>query len=250
MRLPRIFSSIAINKQAPLVLKDQAYQHVAKVLRCQVGQSIMVFDGLGGEYQAIIMDMSKAQIVLQIGQYHSKTLESPLAMHVGVGLLPPKQLDWIIQKSVELGVTELTPLYLERSKITSISQSMIEKKMQHWQGIITHACEQCGRNQLPTCHTPKSLTQWLEAINPEARLLYATPHAPQPLTELTGKIQAVQIVIGPEGGLSEAECQQLKAHRFQAVGLGPRILRAETAVVVAVSVLQSLAGDYQVKKLQ
>jgi len=247
MRLSRIFSPVTIDQRTPLVLTGQAHRHLVKVLRCRVGQMVIVFDGSGGAYRAEVVDINRAQIELNIQDGCVEASEPSLSIEVGIGFLPPKQMDWLIQKSVELGATQLTPLYLEHSKIMPQAPWSIEKKMNHWYGVITHACEQCGRDRLLSCRQPQRLTDWLSVTDTYDWSLQASPDAPTLLTALTGRPQTVRLIIGPEGGFSHQECQQIKAHHFESVSLGPRILRAETAVIVALSLLQSIAGDYQAR---
>ena len=158
-------------------------------------------------------------------------------------------MDYAIQKAVELGVTEITPLFSERCDV-KLNEERAQKKWQHWQNIVISACEQCQQNYLPTVHPATSLAKWSENLQEGLRCLFH-PKDAKSFNELanddSGSGSApsnIIIAVGPEGGFSDLELSELKGRGFNAIRLGPRILRTETAPVVALSLIQSLWGDF------
>lgn len=241
MRIPRIYLPQNLESTQLTELSDHAFQHVVKVLRMKQDAKLIVFDGEGNEYSAALEQINKKNAFVKINERIDSNVESNLSIHLGLGISKGERMDFAIQKSVELGVTEITPLFTEYC-VVNLDEKRIQKRLGHWQGIIISACEQCGRNVLPTLNATSTLKKWADSIN-ETCVVF-DPLATTTLKNITPENNAINLVIGPEGGLSENEISELKKKaNFQAVKFGPRILRTETAAVSALTAIQLLWGD-------
>lgn len=241
MAAPRIYSAVPLCAGESLSLDESARRHVGQVLRLKAGQSITLFDGHGGQFPATIDRIERREIVANIGQQEPIEQESPLTTHLFQGISKGERMDYAIQKATEIGVTSITPLLCERT-VVRIEPKRMEKKMAHWQGVAISACEQCGRNQLPEIRPVLSLKEALSHAGGSRIVL--DPDGDHRLSDLPPNQQAVSLLIGPEGGLSPSELDQANSHEFSRVRIGPRVLRTETATVVALTALQQLWGDY------
>ncbi|RUO63424.1 16S rRNA m(3)U-1498 methyltransferase [Pseudidiomarina planktonica] len=245
MRIPRIYQTQPLAADSLIMLSDDAVQHVARVLRMQPGQQLELFNGDGHFYSAEIVSADKRQVQVQVQQARAVNNESPLAIHLGQGISRGDRMDFVLQKSVELGVASITPLFTERCGV-KLSGDRLEKKQQQWQKIVIAACEQSGRAVVPEVHPAVSINQWFEQASAAVRLTL-DPYAPKALRELPLEAGAertnIQLLIGPEGGLTDAEVEQAKHSGFLPVRLGPRVLRTETAALTALSILQYEFGD-------
>ncbi|MFU8797421.1 MAG: 16S rRNA (uracil(1498)-N(3))-methyltransferase [Gammaproteobacteria bacterium] len=234
MHIPRIYQTVTLQGGHTISLDKQASHHLKNVLRLKLKDSLIVFNGLGGEYHATLIDYNKAYIK----EYIPIKNESPLLIHLGQSLCRNDKMDYIIQKSVELGVNQLTPIYTKRTEV-----KITEKKPQRWQNIIINACEQCGRNILPVMEKPKSMSQYIDAEKSVLKLIL-TPGQGVSLQELEASPSSVSLLIGPESGFDPEEVQKAIASGFQTIRLGPRILRTETAALAMISALQLKWGDF------
>ncbi|WP_411361195.1 16S rRNA (uracil(1498)-N(3))-methyltransferase [Pseudidiomarina sp. YC-516-91] len=248
MRVPRIYhpfdektASAGWSIGHQLELGDDAANHVGRVLRMNVGQALTLFNGDGHDYAANIVAVSKKNVLVEITAQALNSSEAPIKIHLGQGVSRGDRMDFVLQKSVELGVHEITPLFTERCGV-KLSGDRLLKKQQQWQKIVIGACEQSGRSYVPVVHTPVPLQQWLCEL-PAALRLTLDPEAQVPLREqqLTG--EHIQLLIGPEGGLTEAEITAAATADFQPVRLGPRVLRTETAALSALTAVQYQFGD-------
>lgn len=240
MRIPRIFHPEPLQAGTQVTLSDDASHHVGRVLRMQVGQALELFTGDDHRFEAVIQAVSKKSVTVDVIQAHYDARESPLEIHLVQGISKGDRMDFVLQKSVELGVTSITPVFTERCNV-KLSGERLEKKQDQWQKIVLGACEQSGRNTVPTVHPACTLAQWL--TKPRAgQTLILDPHANtrfrtiQPAATYT-------LLIGPEGGFSDAEVRLLAEHQCTGVALGPRVLRTETAALAAITALQSHFGD-------
>ena len=154
-------------------------------------------------------------------------------------------MDWIIQKAVELGVHTIQPLFTERS-IIKLDRERVDKKLDHWKTVAISACEQTGRSAIPNILTPLHLTQWLseKTLKTDNLKLILTPSKAQNINHLNKPSNSIVFMVGPEGGFSEKEMALALNHAFIPVNFGQRILRTETAPIVALSILQNLWGDF------
>ncbi|MEQ9464191.1 MAG: 16S rRNA (uracil(1498)-N(3))-methyltransferase [Haliea sp.] len=240
MRIPRIFTEQALAVGAELALEPGPSQHLARALRMGQGDALRLFDGSACEYQARIVAADKRQVVVTVLESIPGVAESPLRLHLGIGISRGERMDWVVQKATELGVAAISPLYTERTEVRLRGEREGRKQL-HWRQVAISACEQCGRSVLPVVHEPAALAPWLQGADGERRFVlhHRATTAPRG-TELPASIN---LLVGPEGGLSEAEIAAAEAAGFESLALGPRILRTETAPLAALAILQARWGD-------
>lgn len=240
MPTPRIFSQNPLHPNSTLTLDEAARRHCVQVLRLKRGAPIVLFDGEGAEFPATIEQIERRAVTVSLQQPRQRNSESPLKIHLYQGISKGERMDYAIQKATELGVTEITPLFCERS-VVKLDPKRLQKKIDHWRGVTLSACEQCGRNHIPTLHPAQPLQQLESPDNSTGFLL--NPLATETLHTQAPATESLSILIGPEGGLSEAEILRATESGWRGVQLGPRTLRTETATVVALTALQLLWGD-------
>lgn len=241
MQLTRIYQNTLLQVGTELELDERSHHYLVRVLRVKKDDPLILFNGKGGEYQARIVEASKKKIRVEVQTFNEVDLESPLSLHLGQSIAKGEKMDFILQKAVELGVHEITPLNTIRSNV-KIPASREAKRLEHWNGIIVSACEQCGRNKLPVLHPPTTLKKWLVEVKDWTGFVLSPFGAPEVLpTGLPN--QKAAILIGPEGGFDADEIKLAKANHFSILNLGPRILRTETAGLAAMSILQAAFGD-------
>jgi len=239
MRLSRFFIDAPLSLGEHELPEAQAH-YIGRVLRMTEGDGLQLFDGSGHEFRGTLLEVGKKRVRVQLDETFAGQTESPLRIHLGQGLSRGERMDWAIQKATELGVTEITPIVSERCEVR-LKDDRAEKRQAHWQQIAVSACEQCGRSVVPVIHPPMPLGEWLKRSDAELKLVLH-PVA-EPLTS-HAKPGTLAFLIGPEGGLNDAEVDQAQDAGFHAARLGPRVLRTETAPVVALSVAQQLWGDF------
>jgi 16S rRNA (uracil1498-N3)-methyltransferase len=240
MRNPRIFTEQTPMTGATLALDERASHYLARVLRCQAGQAITLFNGDNSEYAATIQTVDKRGVTVAIHEAVTADRESPLQIHLGIAISKGDRMDMVMQKAVELGVSEITPLISERVEVR-LQGERADKKLQHWRGIIIGACEQCARNRIPRLNAIASLHDWIGSAKADNK--FVLHHRSETSLGAMIKPQSVALLIGPEGGLSEAEIASAERTGFTSLRLGPRVLRTETAPLVAISLLQYAFGD-------
>ncbi len=241
MRIPRIYTPQSLQVNSQLELDDNASRHVGKVLRMQAGRELVLFNGEGGEYTACVTEVGKKVVTVEVQSHASEERESPLAIHLGIGVSRGERMDWVLQKATELGVSQITPLFTERTEV-KLTGPRLEKKQQHWQQILVSACEQCQRNRLPQLNPACRIDDWLPTVQDSAR--FVLHHRSDTSLSALAQPASVALVIGPEGGLSAEEIQRSQQQfGFQPLTLGPRVFRTETAPLTAISVMQYLWGD-------
>lgn len=226
-------------------LPADAAHHAVRVLRLAVGEPVVLFDGLGGEFEARITRIDRGDVSVKTGAHLDVERESPLHIRLVQGLSSGDRMDIALQKAVELGVAAIQPVATERS-VVKLKDERAQRRVEHWQNLVISACEQCGRNRLPEVSPLMSLPDWLAQLDMpapdgEARLLLS-PAANVTLKALS-PAPRMTLLIGPEGGLSPGETQLAQSRGFKPVQLGPRILRTETAALAALSAIQALWGD-------
>jgi 16S rRNA (uracil1498-N3)-methyltransferase len=239
MRLSRFFIDAPLSLGQHQLPEAQAH-YIGRVLRHAAGDAVQLFDGSGQEYLGELAEVGKKSVRVELREAFAGLAESPLSIHLGQGLSRGERMDWAIQKATELGASAISPIVSERCEVR-LKDERADKRMAHWRQVAISACEQCGRSVLPTIHTPIALADWLQQV--EAQLKLVLHPVAEPLVSHV-RPQSLAFLIGPEGGLSEAEVEQAKAAGFLAARLGPRVLRTETAPVVALSVAQQLWGDF------
>ena len=243
MSTPRLFSPIRLHANAMLSLDSEQAHYVGRVLRLRAGDALTVFDGSGGEYVATVDKVTKQQLNLSVGDHVSRNTESPLRIRLVQGVSRGERMDIVVQKATELGVYRISPVLTDFS-VVKLGPDRAAKRRDHWQKVARSACEQCRRNIVPVIDTPQSLVDWFadNAGGDEMQLILradsedAMPAIDMPGSELT-------ILIGPEGGFSEAEHERAAAAGLRAVRLGPRVMRTETAALAAISIAQATWGD-------
>lgn len=239
MRLSRFFVDATLSLGQHALPETQAH-YISRVLRHAVGDAVQLFDGSGNEFLGELIEVGKKTVSVELRESFSGQPESPLAIHLGQGLSRGERMDWAIQKATELGATEISPIISERCEVR-LKDERADKRMAHWRQIAISACEQCGRSVVPVIHPPIALNDWLAQCDAQLKLVLH-PVAEPLLSH--AKPTSLAFLIGPEGGLNEAEVEQAKLSGFHAARLGPRVLRTETAPVVALSVAQQLWGDF------
>ncbi len=241
MRISRLYLPTPLASDTEVELDDRARQYVLQVLRLKSGAPLIIFNGEGLEYTAKLGVTEKRRATVLLGESHHPVRESPLVVHLGLGISKGERMDYAIQKAVELGVTKITPLFSQHCVI-KLDEKRIQNRLRHWHAVIISASEQCGRNQLAQLQTPTDFFRWIEMDNNGVDLILA-PQASQVLKRIQPAPQQLRLAIGPEGGFSDEEIGTAISGSFTAISLGPRILRTETAVVAGLSALQTLWGD-------
>ena len=239
--MQRFYCAEPLTTGQTLTLPAGSARHV-QVLRLQPGDSIILFSGrLGGEFEATILHMGRSEVQVQVGNHHAVEREPRQCVHLAVGMPANDRMDWLVEKATELGVASIQPLMTERS-VLRLKAERAEKKVAHWHSVAIASSEQCGGNRVPTVHPVRTLTAWLQSMagqNDSTRLLLSLRDGCLPLHQRLDNplAQAVTFLSGPEGGLSAQEELAAVQAGFAAVTLGPRILRAETAALAALSAL-------------
>ncbi|MFD2168320.1 16S rRNA (uracil(1498)-N(3))-methyltransferase [Thalassotalea euphylliae] len=241
MRNPRIYLDSPLTANTQVQLSDDAFGHVVRVLRLNQGDAITLFNGSGSDFQATLTEVSKKKAFAQVNSEEQIENESPLRIHLGQGISRGDRMDFTLQKSVELGVSTITPLFTERCGV-KLSGERLAKKHEQWQKIVISACEQSGRSIVPEVKAPISLEEWLSQQT-NALKLNLHPRAEHSIMTLPVESTNVRLLIGPEGGLSDKEIEAASEAAFTGVLLGPRVLRTETAALTAITALQCRFGD-------
>jgi len=245
MREIRVYVDALLESGRLVTLGTQAAQHVTKVLRLREGATLTVFNGRGGEYQATLR-IAGREVGVELGEHRAVDRESPLRLILLQALARGERMDFVIQKATELGAHRIIPVAAARS-VVQLDADRGDKRTHHWQSVAAAACEQSGRNTLPIIDPPRSFEAALSAVTQVDCRLVLVPEA---TTSLEGSLtprkpkQEVAVLVGPEGGLEETEVERALEVGFQAVQLGPRVLRTETAGLAALAALQCLAGDF------
>jgi 16S rRNA (uracil1498-N3)-methyltransferase len=170
MRIPRIYLSQPLSTGNEVELDSNALRHVVQVLRLKSDHPLILFNGNGGEFEAQLVKVEKRQAVVRVGQFHAIDRESSLMTQLGLGISKGERMDFSLQKAVELGVSEITPLFTEHC-VVQLSPSRVLKKQEHWQGVIISACEQSGRNTIPKLNAACSYSDWLSTRLASTRLV-------------------------------------------------------------------------------
>lgn len=242
MRLTRVYAPGPLTAGRRHTIDGEAANHVSRVLRMRTGDALTLFDGRGGEYAARIEEFRVGAVMVTVGDRSAAIRESPLSLTLAQGVSRGERMDWVVQKATELGVTRIIPVLTERT-VVRLDERQAERKLLHWQGIVIAACEQSGRDRIPAVDAPLNLTEFLGGADRRAMRVMLSPAASLDIADLTPPEAGVVVLIGPEGGLAEAEQRSALAAGFAAVRLGPRVLRTETAAVAALTLIQHRFGD-------
>lgn len=240
----RFFTDSPLALNADILLSESAAAHATRALRLNVGDNAIIFNGDGFDYECTLTSVKKNAVTATITGANAISNESPLDITLLQGISSGDRMDFTIQKAVELGVKKIQPINSQRS-VVKLTQDRAEKRIEHWQNIAISACEQSGRAFVPKVLPPLSLENWLSQ-NPHNNTLriLLNPVGAKRLTEIQKPDSTIELLIGAEGGLSQGEIDLATSQSFQSIVLGPRILRTETAALTAISVMQSLWGDF------
>ena len=243
MRLTRIYLDAALEPGASVAVPASTAAHLTRVLRLPAGSAVTVFNGRGGEYAATIARGRGSALTVTVGVHAPVERESPFPLTLAQGVSRGERMDLVVQKATELGVTRLVPVLTERS-VVRLDEEQSDRKSSHWRAIAIAACEQCGRNRLPEVALPARLHELLRQPAGDAVRLLLSAAATRRIEDVPRPAGGATVLIGPEGGLSEAEQEQALAAGYTPVNLGPRVLRTETAAIAALALLQREFGDF------
>jgi 16S rRNA (uracil1498-N3)-methyltransferase len=243
MQTPRFHVTLPLGPEAvgtTLPLPDAVAHHAVRVLRLAAGQSLALFDGRGGEFQATILQVDKRGASVRVDRFDPIEREAPLAVTLAQAVVANDMMDYAVRKATELGATALQPIETARSA-PLLRGERAERRRLHWQQVAIAACEQCGRNRVPAVGVAMPLADWLAEW--QGRGLALIPGTHRSLADIAAPAGAVALLVGPEGGFAPQEIAAVAAAGWDAVSLGPRVLRAETAGVAALAAMQVLWGD-------
>jgi 16S rRNA (uracil1498-N3)-methyltransferase len=241
--MPRFHCAAPLASGQTLALPPGPARHV-QVLRLQPGDRITLFNGEGGEFEALIAHMGRSDVDVQVGAHRALEREARREVHLAVGMPANERMDWLVEKATELGAASIQPLLAERSVLKPKGERAARKQA-HWQAVAVAACEQCGRNRVPRVHAPVDVAAWLGtlpgwAVPPPAtdgarteRWMLSLAREAQRLPQPADGARALILLSGPEGGLTPTEEAAARAVGFLPVTLGERVLRAETAPLAA-----------------
>jgi 16S rRNA (uracil1498-N3)-methyltransferase len=240
MRRIRIYHTGDLSSGLTVMLDTSASHHLLQVLRKKAGERFIMFNGNGGEFDVTLVSANKKTACVEIGEWHQRAVESELSIHLGQAISRGERMDYAIQKAVELGVSAITPLLTEYCQV-QLSENRVDKRVAHWQMIAISAAEQSGRCVVPVVHSPMSMDQWI--LQKAALKIICCPRQEKNNFIEVMQSKNMMLAIGAEGGFSDHEVRAALQENFVSLSLGPRILRTETATVVALTILQSQWGD-------
>ncbi len=243
MRLTRVHVDGELRTGGELDLPETPAAHLTRVLRLQVGDGCVVFDGRGHEADAQLVAIDKRGARVRIGEVRTPANESPLRITLLQGVARGEKMDLILQKGTELGVGAFVPVFSDRSEV-KLDGARAAKRLEHWRGVVVSACEQSGRAFMPDVQPPAALANALASLAPASRLLLDPVATLNCRTALAANQRDIVLAVGPEGGWSPQDRSLLEAQGFLGVRLGPRVLRTETAGLAAIAAMQALYGDF------
>ncbi len=242
MRLSRVYVAEPLTEHAEYILTGATGHYLSSVLRVHDGNPLVVFNGQGGEFEAKVQSVQNEKVRIRTGSYVAVELESPLTIFLGHSICRGDRSDYVIQKATELGVARVDPLVTERTTVRLESHRAV-RRVAHWQSIAVKACEQCGRNRVPEVSSVKHIVNWFSEQRDNSSRLVFQRNARRRISGISSPTGPVVLLVGPEGGLTSSELKLAASAGFAAVHLGPRTMRADTACVAALTVLQLRFGD-------
>jgi 16S rRNA (uracil1498-N3)-methyltransferase len=242
VRLSRVYCEAALVAGTEVTLPAAAANYVARVLRLRAGAPLVAFDGSGSDFRCEIVAVEGARVRLRVGESVEGRRESPLAVTLVQAVSRGERMDLTLQKATELGVSAVVPVLSVRS-VVRLDERQAAAKLRHWQAVVTSACEQCGRSVLPRVHAPLDLERYLAGSPRDGLRLVPSPGASESLAAIAETPATAELLVGPEGGFAESELQGAEGAGFRPVRLGPRVLRTETAGIVALALMQARWGD-------
>jgi 16S rRNA (uracil1498-N3)-methyltransferase len=241
MRTHRVYHPDTLHLGDQITLDANATRHVVQVLRLEKNDPIVLFDGSGTDYDAELTLCRKSECQARVIGIRSREKPAKLSLHLALGISRGERMDFSLQKAVELGVNTISPIFTERT-VVQLKGERLQQRLNHWQGIVRHACEQSGRSLLPALNPAQKLNSFLNGHTGMGLLL--DHRATQRIHDIAKPSASITLLVGPEGGLSEAERHLANQQGFSAICLGPRVLRTETAPLAALAAMQTLWGDF------
>ena len=241
MRIPRIFVDNVLEENTEVSLDITQTHYLRNVLKLNCSDSVVLFNGKGGEYSGTLVASKKSSLIVRLGKLDPKDRESPLRTHLGIGVSRGERMNYAIQKATELGVSRITPLMTARCEV-KLSQTRRITKVGQWQRVVINACQQSRRTRVPVVGSIIDLDKWCKETCSPAKFILDV-EGNELADSIPAKVEDAAILAGPEGGFEQGEISTAVHSGFQRWRLGPRVLRAETAPLVALSILQSAHGD-------
>jgi 16S rRNA (uracil1498-N3)-methyltransferase len=241
VRISRIHTDHALAEGDTVTLGDAQSHYLKNVLRLKAGAAVRLFNGRDAIDHLAQLEFDGKKALATVRSAVPAVAESPLHSQVVQALARPDHVDWMLQKTTELGVHRVLLFNAARTQ-TPLKAARLDKKLDHWRGIVVSACEQCGRARLPAVDFMPDLRAALAATIPGHRILLDSAGSPLP-SLLQTPASGIAILLGPEGGLDAAEIQSAREAGFASASLGPRVLRTETAAAAALAIAQSCIGD-------
>ncbi len=241
--IPRLYCPVNLSRAVQIHLPEAAAHHVARVLRLRRGDLVTLFNGEGGEYEASIADVSKNDVLVDVGKHLNIERESPLHITLAQGLSVGDKMDDTLQKAVQLGVSVFAPIETRKS-IVRLTEERAQKRQQHWQQVAISACEQSGRNRIPVVHEVEKFESFVATSDKQVMRLLLSPRGSNSLNIMNNLTNKIMLLCGPEAGFSDDEETLAIQSGFMPVCLGPRVLRTETAALAALAAMNVLWGDY------
>ena len=243
MRMTRVHVDMPLSPGEVVTLPEQAAGHLLRVLRLGDGDACVLFNGDGHDHDARLLECGKRGARAEVLARRRVENESPLAITLLQGIARGEKMDLVLQKATELGVAAFVPVHSDRSEV-KLDGARAEKRLAHWRGVVTSACEQSGRARVPDVAAPLPLAQALARPGLPADRFHLSPLADEGIDALTlPEDGRVLVAVGPEGGWSPRDLQSLESAGSRGLRLGPRILRTETAGLAAIAALQLRLGD-------
>lgn len=243
MRTIRSFLEFPLAVNQRFALPEATSNHLVRVLRLEVGDTCVLFNGDGHDYPARVLSVLKRSAEVEVIDRVEVSNESPLRITLVQGIARGEKMDLILQKATELGVAVIAPVVTDRTEV-KLDAERSDKKMNHWRGVTAAACEQCGRARLPVILEPQALDRFA-AGDRSTRRFVLDPMAGISIPQTALREPDLSLAIGPEGGFSERDLAILKVAGYEGLKLGPRILRTETAGMAAIAAFNALYGDWR-----
>lgn len=244
MRMTRVYTPQTLAVGQSLTLETMPSAHLIRVLRLRAGQGVVLFNGDGCDYSAEIEIPKVEAVQVRVSAVRPINTESPLRIWLMQGLCRGEKMDWVLEKATELGVHGIIPVDMERTEV-QLDAERAAKRLEHWKRIVISACEQSGRAFVPHIDALLPLDKRLALGLPSQHAFALQPETKNLCAQLAPDARDIVLVVGPEGGLSERDLAQLQVAGVKTAGLGPRVMRTETAGPAAIGALQMHLGDWR-----
>jgi len=241
MRQSRVYTSQTLLAVDSVELTGSVNHYLTRVLRLAEGDSVTLFNGDGRDYSGEVCEIQRQRVLVRLVGSQNPGNESPLKITLVQAISRGERMDFSLQKATELGVFCIQPVTSHRVEV-HLDERRRTKRLTHWQGVVISACEQSGRALVPEVKVPLSLSEWIVSADESPRLVL-DPAAEVKMSSYSVVGSAVSVMVGPEGGFTGEEMEEIRAGGVTAVSLGPRVLRTETAGPAAIAVLQAGASS-------